>query len=75
MIARSLPVEDARVALIARLISDHRNAPNLWLARLIVQEMGMSDASAIRHMPVNSPTGYQPDWADARQHRAWPRNS
>jgi hypothetical protein len=32
-------MEDARVAAVARLIGDYRNAPNLWLARRIIEEI------------------------------------
>jgi len=45
---------DVRMALIARLVGDHRAAPNLWLARRIVQQLDEMDADAIT--PVQQPT-------------------
>lgn len=32
-----------RIATVARLIGDHRNAPNLWLARQIVETLEHTD--------------------------------
>jgi len=47
MIGRKSLVEDARVAMIAHLVADHRNAPNLWLARRIVLELEEFCAKAL----------------------------
>lgn len=46
MIARLPPSHDPRVALITRIIGDHRTAPNLWLVRRIVQALTEFDERA-----------------------------
>jgi len=40
--------EDARVAMIARLVGEHRNAPNLWLARRIIRELEEFQAERVK---------------------------
>lgn len=54
MVARNTPVEDVRLVVIARLLGDHRTAPNLWLARKIVQELDDLAANAMN--PARQPT-------------------
>jgi hypothetical protein len=55
--------DDLRLATIVRLLSDHQNAPNLWLARRIVEALdneaddaGQDDARAStpHHNPARS---------------------
>src|SRR3954447_20415675 len=46
MRTRNVPVEDSRIARIADIIADHRTAPNLWLARRILEELRSVDACA-----------------------------
>jgi hypothetical protein len=55
MAACKTPVQDVRLAVIARLLGDHRTAPNLWLARKIVQELDDLATNAMN--PARQPTG------------------
>lgn len=67
--------ESIRIAVVARLIGDHRNAPNLWLARRIVQELARLEASMPHGSGPQRGTGDGSDYPlTERQSARWQAN-
>jgi hypothetical protein len=68
MTARQWP-DDFHISLVASIIGDYRNAPNLWLARKIVEELQRAEASGADDVTdaalQNHQTGVAP-WASDR---------
>ena len=62
MVTHKPPNDDPRVALITRVIGDNRNAPNVWLARKIIQELDELDARASIHSREDCGDDWYSDW-------------
>ncbi len=61
--ARDTPAHDPRIAVIARVLGDHHNAPNLWLARRIIQELNDMDETD------RDLTTWPAEWVDRATHQ------
>jgi hypothetical protein len=61
MVVRDSARNDPRVELITRIIGDHRNAPNLWLARRIVQALNEFEGHSNSRFPECTMDWYS-DW-------------